>query len=57
MMSSIMKTFRCKDNGLDSDVLSDYTWVFGDLNYRMNSNFWDLIPNIFDCPRLKQEMD
>lgn len=44
MMSSIMKTFRCKENGLDSDVLADYTWVFGDLNYRMNSNFTDLIP-------------
>jgi len=60
MMSNIMKTFRCKEevfNGLDSDVLADYTWIFGDLNYRMNSNFQDLVPLIKDCPSLIKSLD
>jgi len=60
MMSNIMKTFRCKEevfSGLDSDVLSDYTWIFGDLNYRMNSNFVELVPLIADCPALIPTLD
>ena len=35
-MSDLMKSFRLQREEIDSDILSDYTILLGDFNYRMN---------------------
>ena len=38
MMSGFMQTFK-NENGIDLDFICDYNFIFGDLNYRMDSDF------------------
>ena len=49
MMSSFMNTFKSKNEqtlDLDADFLCDYNFIFGDLNYRMDSTFSEMIYDI-----------
>jgi len=49
MMGSMLKTFKSKSEAtqdLDSDMVSDYSFIFGDLNYRFNTDFTDMISKV-----------
>jgi hypothetical protein len=55
MMSNMIKTFRSKNEAtldLDSDVLADYSFVFGDLNYRYNTDFTNFIHRVGEAHEL-----
>ena len=60
MMGNILKTFKSKDEGfagMDSDIIADYCWIFGDLNFRLNSDFKTLIQKIDELPSLVESLD
>lgn len=44
-MSDLIKSFRLQREELDSDILSDYTFLLGDFNYRMNNHTFDTLIN------------
>ena len=49
MMGSMLKTFKSKSEAtqdLDSDMVSDYSFIFGDLNYRFNTDFTEMIDKV-----------
>jgi hypothetical protein len=59
MISSMLKTFRSKGEStldLDSDIVADYSFIFGDLNYRFNTNFTDMIDRVDEAPSMIEEM-
>ena len=42
MISSMMKTFKSKNDhslDVDCDVMADFNFILGDLNYRLNTGF------------------
>lgn len=43
MMEDLVRFFRNERPEMDPDVLSDFSFILGDLNYRMDTNFHDLI--------------
>lgn len=43
MMEDIVRYFRNERPEMDPDVSYDYSFILGDLNYRLDSNFHDLI--------------
>ena len=60
MMANMIKTFRSKNEAtldLDSDVLADYSFVFGDLNYRYNTDFTSFIHRVGEAHTLLEEYD
>jgi hypothetical protein len=42
MMEEILKSLRTNREEIDSDVHSDFSFIFGDLNYRFDSTFEDM---------------
>jgi hypothetical protein len=57
MVSSFMNTFKSKEDqtlDMDADFLSDYNFIFGDLNYRMDSTFSEMI---YDVARAHTMLD
>jgi hypothetical protein len=55
MFASMLKTFKSKNEAtqdLDSDVVADYSFVFGDLNYRFNTDFTDMIDKVENAPNM-----
>ena len=60
MISNMMKTFKSKNestHNIDCDVLADYSFIFGDLNYRMNTDFTSLIGKIDQASSLRLKLD
>lgn len=53
MMSDLIKILKIYREEIDSDVLSDFSFILGDLNYRMNSTFDDLVPQMSNIHELK----
>lgn len=43
MMEDIVRYFKNERPEMDPDVSYDYSFILGDLNYRMDSNFHDMI--------------
>ncbi len=44
MISDLIRKMR--DNMIDSDILSDFSFIFGDLNYRLESTYEELAGNL-----------
>jgi hypothetical protein len=52
-----MNTLKSKEDqtlDMDADFLSDYNFIFGDLNYRMDSTFSEMI---YDVARAHTMLD
>lgn len=48
MMSDLVKNLKIFRDEIDPDVLSDFSFILGDLNYRLESTFTDLEPYLPD---------
>jgi len=59
MMSQLVKTFKAGRQEMDSDLICDYNFIMGDLNYRFNSSFEQMIDNgeIHIACKLMDELD
>jgi hypothetical protein len=44
MMSELIKNLRIFRDEMDPDILSDFSFLLGDFNYRMDSTFLELHP-------------
>ena len=59
MASDLLKTISCT-NGEDTlgpDATSDFSFLMGDLNFRLNQSYAELMPHINDAPRLVANLD
>lgn len=43
MMSELIKNLKIHREELDPDVLADFSFILGDMNYRMNTTYTELI--------------
>ena len=59
MMSSLVKFFKVDRQEMDSDLICDYNFIMGDLNYRFNSSYEQMIDNqdIHIACKLMDELD
>jgi hypothetical protein len=57
MMSELIRSLRVHRKEIDPDILADYSYILGDLNYRMNSTFTELMPLMPDIIKLKNSLD
>lgn len=44
MMSDLLRNMKVFRDEIDSDNIADFSFILGDLNYRMNSTFTELLP-------------
>lgn len=44
MMSELVRRMRLHREELDPDTIADYSFILGDMNYRMESTFEELMP-------------
>ena len=56
MMEELIKAqnFKQHNDVLDCDFVADYSFIMGDLNYRMNTTFQEMIEN---TDKIKVAMD
>jgi hypothetical protein len=57
MMSDLIRNLKIHRDELDPDVLADFSFILGDLNYRMNSTYLELAPQIDKILELKVTLD
>jgi predicted methyltransferase len=43
MIEDIIRKLKIERQEMDPDVISDYNFILGDLNYRFNSTFEDMV--------------
>lgn len=55
MASQLINKLKNNQSDLDSDTVCDYNFFIGDLNYRMNATFGELIDK--DIPTLISSLD
>jgi hypothetical protein len=46
MISELIKKMRIHREEIDPDVISDVAFIFGDLNYRLETTFEEIMPKI-----------
>jgi hypothetical protein len=46
MISDLLKKMRIHREEIDPDVITDISFIFGDMNYRLESTFEELMPKI-----------
>ena len=59
MMEDLVRTMKVERHELDPDIICDYNFIIGDLNYRFDTTYDDMIDNerIKDAPKLVDELD
>ena len=59
MMEDLIKTMKIERNELDPDIICDYNFIIGDLNYRFDTTYDDMIDNdkIKIDPQLIEQYD
>lgn len=59
MMEELIQSMKFGRQELDADIISDYNFIMGDLNYRFNCSFEEMISTgqINIAPELLNEMD
>ena len=45
MMEEIVRALKIEREEFDADVLCDYNFIIGDLNYRFDSTYEDMMAN------------
>ena len=46
MMSDLIRKMRHHREEIDPDIISDFSFIIGDLNYRMDGTYDTLVPQI-----------
>lgn len=46
MMSDLIRKMRNQREEIDPDMISDFSFIIGDLNYRLESTYEELVPQI-----------
>ena len=44
MMAEVIRKMRVQREELDPDVIADFSFILGDMNYRMDGDFETLVP-------------
>ena len=44
MMSELIRKMRIQREEIDPDIIADFSFILGDLNYRMEGTFESLVP-------------
>lgn len=57
MMSDLIRNLKIYREEIDPDILADYSFILGDFNYRMNSTFTELVPQIANVHNLKTKLE
>lgn len=57
MMSDLIKKLRVYREDLDPDIIADFSWIMGDMNYRMDSTFEELVPQLDRVLELREDLD
>jgi hypothetical protein len=59
MMSSLVKFFKVDRQEMDPDLICDYNFIMGDLNYRFNSSYEQMMDNgdIHTACQMMDELD
>mmetsp|Transcript_26318 Transcript_26318/g.19746 ORF Transcript_26318/g.19746 Transcript_26318/m.19746 type:complete len:112 (+) Transcript_26318:102-437(+) len=56
-MSDLLRKLPVYREELDSDAMADYSFIIGDFNYRMNSTFTELVPQMEKILELRPKLD
>ena len=58
-MSSLVKFFKVDRQEMDPDLICDYNFIMGDLNYRFNSSYEQMMDNgdIHTACQMMDELD
>eukprot|EP00350_Pseudokeronopsis_sp_OXSARD2_P010589 CAMPEP_0170567378 /NCGR_PEP_ID=MMETSP0211-20121228/80441_1 /TAXON_ID=311385 /ORGANISM="Pseudokeronopsis sp., Strain OXSARD2" /LENGTH=162 /DNA_ID=CAMNT_0010888815 /DNA_START=145 /DNA_END=633 /DNA_ORIENTATION=+ len=57
MMNDLIKKLSVYREELDPDIIADFSFILGDFNYRMNSTFQELVPQIERVLELRPKLD
>ena len=57
MMSELVRSLRIYRDEMDPDVVTDYAVFFGDFNYRLDTTFLDLHPQLSSVISIRASLD
>lgn len=57
MMSELIKKMRLQREEIDPDVIGDFNFIVGDMNYRMEGTYDSLVPLIDKIVDMRKERD
>ena len=57
MMSEVIRKMRISRDEIDPDVISDFNFILGDMNYRLEGTFEELEPQIDRIVSMRKERD
>lgn len=57
MMSDLIRKMRNQREELDPDIISDFSFILGDLNYRLESTYDILVNKIDEIVSLRHSLD
>jgi hypothetical protein len=57
MMSDLIRRMRIQREEIDPDVIADFSFILGDMNYRMQGDFEGLVPKIDQIITLRKGLD
>jgi hypothetical protein len=57
MMSEIIRKMRIQRDEIDPDVISDFNFIVGDMNYRLEGTFEELEPQIEKIVSMRKQID
>lgn len=56
-MSELIRKMRIQRDELDPDIISDFSFIVGDMNYRLDSTFEELIGQMETIIEKRKELD
>jgi len=57
MMSDVIRKMREQREELDPDVIADFAFILGDMNYRMEGTYEGLVPQIDKIVQMRPKLD
>jgi hypothetical protein len=57
MMSELIRKMRIQREEIDPDVISDFNFILGDMNYRMEGTYEGLVPQIDNIVSMRKQLD
>lgn len=57
MMSELIKKMRLQRDEIDPDVIGDFNFIVGDMNYRMIGTYEQLVPQIDRLVEMRKDLD
>jgi hypothetical protein len=57
MMSELIKKMRMHRDEIDPDMIADYNFIVGDMNYRMKGTYEQLAPQAEKLIEMRKELD